>query len=258
MTEPQAAVVLVHAREPADSLLLIRRAVRAGDPWSGHWSFPGGRRDPEDTDLLATALRELAEECGLGLGPEHLETALEPALAGRAGGRPMLVAPFVLRVPGELPVALQEDEAAEGLWIPLRQLRDLTRHCLRPVPGRPPEFRYPSIALNVAPLWGFTYRMITHWLGLLADDSPTERAGFRVACSLVAFLLGAGLELREEWCDRKIELAGVIPVEAVAERFCLPGAHVQAVNSLELRADRIRLLGLAHEEYIITAIPPGA
>src|SRR5688500_1599108 len=53
-----AAVAAVLRRGPLDTeLLLIRRAERDGDPWSGHMALPGGHRQPEDSDLLATALR---------------------------------------------------------------------------------------------------------------------------------------------------------------------------------------------------------
>ena len=60
-------------------------------------------------------------------------------------------------------------EATASLWVPLRDLRDLTRHTLRPVPGQPPEILFPSIELNGIPLWGFTYRLIADWLSLGTD-----------------------------------------------------------------------------------------
>ena len=50
--EPRAgrAAVAIMVREGSDAteMLMIRRATREGDPWSGHMGFPGGRRDPED------------------------------------------------------------------------------------------------------------------------------------------------------------------------------------------------------------------
>jgi len=166
MAEPEAAVAVLHAIEPEESVLLIRRAERADDPWSGHWSFPGGRRDPEDPDLLHTALRELEEECGIRLGREHFETALPPMLAGRRAGRFVLVAPFLFRVPGKLPVFLHPPEAVEAQWTPLEILRDPARHARQCVPGQPKEMQFPAIELNGVPLWGFTYRLIVDWLGL--------------------------------------------------------------------------------------------
>jgi len=166
MAEPEAAVAILHAREPEESVLLIRRAERENDPWSGHWSFPGGRREPEDPGLLHTALRELEEECGIHLGPERLEAALQPMLAGRKTGRFLLVAPFLFRVEGQLPTTLDPREAVEALWAPLTVLRDPARHCLQSVPGQPKEVMFPAVELNGVPLWGFTYRLITDWLGL--------------------------------------------------------------------------------------------
>jgi len=171
MTEPDAAVAILHARAPHDSILLIRRSEHPADAWSGHWSFPGGRREPQDVDLLHTALRELDEECGIRLAPERFQAALPHAVARRRVGRFLLVAPFVFAVDDELPATLAPEEAVEALWVPLAVLRDSARHALRPVPGMPPEMRFPSIDLNGVPLWGFTYRLIADWLYL---DPPAE------------------------------------------------------------------------------------
>ena len=59
-----AAVAVIVAPDP-DAVLLIRRAERSGDPWSGHIGLPGGRLDPADQSLRDTALRETREETGL-------------------------------------------------------------------------------------------------------------------------------------------------------------------------------------------------
>jgi 8-oxo-dGTP pyrophosphatase MutT (NUDIX family) len=115
--------------------------------------------------LLHTALRELEEECGIRLDRSQMEAALEPASAGRKMGRQILVAPFVFSVDHELPTVADPKEAAEALWIPVRVLRDPARHAVQSVPGMPSEMQFPGIDLNGVPMWGFTYRLVTDWLG---------------------------------------------------------------------------------------------
>jgi 8-oxo-dGTP pyrophosphatase MutT (NUDIX family) len=159
MEGPHAVVAIVRARLPRESILLMRRSEREEDSWSGHWSFPGGRRDHEGPDLLHTALRELKEECGIRLGREQMEAALPPVLARRRTGPFVLVAPFVFEVEVELPTVLDPREAVEAVWVPLDVWRDPTRHSLRAVPGLPGDWLFPSIDLNGMPLWGFTYRL---------------------------------------------------------------------------------------------------
>jgi 8-oxo-dGTP pyrophosphatase MutT (NUDIX family) len=172
MPQPDAAVAIVHARGPEESVLLIRRSTRADDSWSGHWSFPGGRCEPEDRDPLDSALRELAEECGVRLAREQMEIALPPTFARRLTPPFLLVAPFVFGIEAELPTVLDPREAVAALWVPLRDLRDPARHALRPMVDRSPDMLYPSVMLDGTPLWGFTYRLITEWLGLSPGLSP--------------------------------------------------------------------------------------
>lgn len=262
MPEPEAAVAIVHAQGPEESVLLIRRTEREEDPWSGHWSFPGGRHDREDRDLLDTALRELAEECGIQLAREQMELALPPTNAGRRLGHQLLVAPFLFRVREVLGTDLDPREAAEALWIPLRWLRDPARHTLLPVPRLPKDLAFPAIDLAGAPLWGFTYRVITEWLGLHPRQSSTEDAGFVAACDLLEFLLAQGLALRHGWSDpepgarnvRKVaSVEGEIPVSVVLRHFSEPRTHFPGVNAIEVRSDHARVVGLALEEYLIQA-----
>jgi 8-oxo-dGTP diphosphatase len=264
MAEPEAAVAIVHACGPAESVLLIRRAERESDPWSGHWSLPGGRREPEDPDLLHTALRELAEECGIRLAREQLEAELPPRPARRRVGQFLLVAPFLFHVESERQAVLDLQEAVDARWIPLSLLRDPARHALRPVPGVPAEMLYPAIELHGPPLWGFTYRLITDWLGLGPPERPIELAGFHAACALLDFLVARGATLVHGWEDREgahpaIKVAAVegeIPSGTVLAQAALASSHIPRVNFLEVRPDYVRVVGLAFEEYIIRARPP--
>jgi 8-oxo-dGTP pyrophosphatase MutT (NUDIX family) len=59
-----AVLALLYPSESVLTLLLMKRTSDGG-AHSGQVSFPGGKRDPEDTDLVATALREAWEEVGL-------------------------------------------------------------------------------------------------------------------------------------------------------------------------------------------------
>lgn len=52
-------------------VLFIKRASRVGDRWTGHVALPGGKRDPEDVEDKATAIRETREEIGLDLDKEE-------------------------------------------------------------------------------------------------------------------------------------------------------------------------------------------
>lgn len=276
MPQPEAAVSIVHARDPEEAVLLMRRSERDSDSWSGHWSFPGGHCAPSDADLLATALRELEEECGVRLRASDLEIALPPRIARRTSGPYLLVAPFVLRTDCQCATVLDRAEAVEAMWVSLAVLRDPMRHRLQPVPGCPPERLYPAVSFSTTPsptfsptpsptpLWGFTYRLLTEWLGMQAAELPIERAGWRVANSILEFLLSHGITLLEDWRERTVSqpsgatrtvqeaiLAGTFPAAAVLERFCRPGLNIEAVNLLEVRPDRIRVVGAAFEEYVL-------
>ena len=58
---PAAVMILLYRKEGEYCILLNKRSEEV-EHHKGELSFPGGARDPEDLDLLETALRETEEE----------------------------------------------------------------------------------------------------------------------------------------------------------------------------------------------------
>ena len=117
------AVIFRIASDEALELLLIERASYEGDPWSGHVAFPGGRREPHDATLLDTALRETREEIGIDLSTDsRVLGALERLNPVSPSLPPFSIAPFVVTLTREAPLALS-DEVAEAFWMPLALLQ---------------------------------------------------------------------------------------------------------------------------------------
>jgi 8-oxo-dGTP pyrophosphatase MutT (NUDIX family) len=263
MREPEAAVAILRTRGSDPTILLMRRAEREGDAWSGHWSLPGGRRDGCDADPLETAVRELHEECGIRISRDQMSAVLPLTVARRASGSFLLVAPFVFDIEAQLPTVLDPREAAGAMWLPVRTLLDPAQHSLQRAPGLPEQMWFPAIALPGAPLWGFTYRLLADWLGMSPRDCATT--GFDVARMVLDFLLSRGLTLRTPWRwtapsrddvlgpVRVAAVSGPIPAGAVIEYLSAPGPHVARINRLEARPEYLSIHGLAFEEYLIEA-----
>jgi len=125
-TDRKAAVAIaLHEGSGGVEMLMIKRAVREGDPWSGHMGFPGGRRDPGDPCNFSCAVRETEEEIGVDLGEWGTRLGeLSDVNTGWRADRPeMLVTPFVFRVT-ELPELVPNHEVDDVVWVPLHFLMD--------------------------------------------------------------------------------------------------------------------------------------
>ncbi|KAJ5343328.1 hypothetical protein MYU51_021495 [Penicillium brevicompactum] len=109
-------------------VLFIKRASRVGDRWTGHVALPGGKRDPEDADDQAAAIREASEEIGLDLTTEEcisVGNLPERVVTTSWGSEPLMVlCPFVFLITrSDSPtLRLQPTEVASTHWIPLRAL----------------------------------------------------------------------------------------------------------------------------------------
>lgn len=139
-------------------VLLIRRAERDGDPWSGHMAFPGGRHEPTDPDLHETALRETREELGLDLSRATLLGRLDDVPTHRPG---LVVRPFVFELRGELPpFNIPNREVAEAVWAPLPPLVRGERDAQHLFEHAGAEVRFPAYDVEGRIVWGLTYRML--------------------------------------------------------------------------------------------------
>jgi 8-oxo-dGTP pyrophosphatase MutT (NUDIX family) len=156
----EAAVAVVLAEDVAGvSLLLIRRAVRAGDPWSGHIALPGGHRDTADGDLLATAMRETREELGLDLsgGAEYLGAlgAFYPSTRFD-----IQVHSFVFSMQGR-PQLIPNHEVDSALWLPLDDLKNGALASEYELVMGEQRRRFPAYRVGGDAVWGLTYRILT-------------------------------------------------------------------------------------------------
>jgi 8-oxo-dGTP pyrophosphatase MutT (NUDIX family) len=160
-----AAVAVVLAPDP-DSILLIRRAERRDDPWSGHMALPGGRRAESDPDLIGTAVRETEEEVGLVLEPRHLAGSLDDVVPRTPVLPPIAVRPYVFTLPVRTPL-LPNPEVAATLWVPLDHLLDASTYHTVEIEVRGERRRFAAYRVEDTIVWGMTERIVTDLLTLL-------------------------------------------------------------------------------------------
>lgn len=163
MNDPTAAVAILETQGLHSSFLILKRASHPDDPWSGHLSFPGGKKDPEDQNLLHTSIRETEEECGLKLSPDQLVKTMPPQLAGQYVGQSILVQPYVFQI--EYTESLQLSEEIESFyWLRKSQFIKVEDHNYDEIPIHLKKEKKPFFKLGQDVLWGFTYQVLLNHL----------------------------------------------------------------------------------------------
>lgn len=153
-----AAVAIIEVDKPQTSFLVLRRTSHPNDPWSGHFSFPGGRMEKGDTDLLETCIRETFEETGIQLRRAQMRTSLSLEPAGRNFNTPIWVQPFLFTLESRPSLDLEEKEIQSSVWLSATKFQDASLHGEKEMlPGK----SFPVFAINDYYLWGFTYRLLS-------------------------------------------------------------------------------------------------
>jgi 8-oxo-dGTP pyrophosphatase MutT (NUDIX family) len=156
--ERETAAVAVIFGPAEEGLLLIKRADREGDPWSGDIAFPGGRVEAEDTSFSAAAVREAREEVGVDLiADARFLGYMAPFQARRRG---IWVVPSVFLITGTVSVE-RNREVSSYKWVPLRELLAHENRSTYSIVLGDDKRSFPSFNLQGYVVWGLTERILS-------------------------------------------------------------------------------------------------
>jgi 8-oxo-dGTP pyrophosphatase MutT (NUDIX family) len=141
---------------------------------AGEISFPGGRRDPTDTDLRETALREAEEEIGLRRADVEMLGELAPTSTFATG---YVIHPFVGLIPAGTRWQLSPAEVDAVLELPLDALREGRRRTS--MERRGIAFETDAYIVDEHLIWGATARIVENLLDSayslpVATGTPTR------------------------------------------------------------------------------------
>ncbi|MBC5790583.1 CoA pyrophosphatase [Providencia sp. JUb39] len=158
-----AAVLLPIINKSNPTLLLTQRSPLLRSH-AGQVAFPGGSRDPEDSNLIATALREAYEE--VAIPPEKVQVLGRLAPISSIGG--YQVTPIVGLVPDNIRYQANPSEVSSIFEIPLFDALSLQKHKYVDINRSGREKRVFFYWYNNHLVWGLT-ASILHQLALQLD-----------------------------------------------------------------------------------------
>ena len=161
--EAVVAILLWDEQDLGLQTLLVQRAEREGDPWSGQIGLPGGRVKRAIESPRAALHREVEEEVGIKL--EDVGVELGTLTVGHPMRRlEMRVQPWVYGLSVKPRVTIGS-EIAGSFWTNLAELpskRKMSEIIIRNGP-----WNVESFVVEGRIVWGFTYRVLTELLPIL-------------------------------------------------------------------------------------------
>ena len=177
-----AAVLLVFYMKDGQHCILFNKRSETVEHHKGEISFPGGSKDAEDEDFLATALREAEEEMGINPQDVTVLGQLDDVATRSQYG----VKVFVGTISYPYEFRPSAAEIAEVLEIPFeflaspRNLRHEMRWTLPVDRGgqRVPEYCYPFIDEKGGEhlIWGATAKIVHQFVDLVTDARDKARS----------------------------------------------------------------------------------
>ena len=163
------AVVAVLLQEETSSdlnILLIHRAERIDDPWSGQVGLPGGRVARSDPSASAALRREVSEEVGLDLDKEGDELGTL-SLGSPMRRLEMKVQPWVYGL-RHRPEIRTGPEVQEAFWVSLARLPSLRTTTEIEIRGTRRSVE--AFLVEGRVVWGFTHRVLEELLSVQDEN----------------------------------------------------------------------------------------
>jgi 8-oxo-dGTP pyrophosphatase MutT (NUDIX family) len=162
-----AVALLLRKNGEHYEILLVKRAIRLTDPWSGQIALPGGKREPKDPNLKATIIRETKEETNLSIENSRFLGVLEAVQS--APRRNLCILPFVIVLNYDQEIKLNKTELDSYIWIQFEGLSNNRITSIEPGFGEVPAYKFEN-----AIVWGITYKIISDFSRILEKSYPMQ------------------------------------------------------------------------------------
>lgn len=161
---PRASIALIEfPTKQGTKILAMQRAINPKDPWSGHWSFPGGKIEPGETPFEAV-LREVHEEVGIVLKEDQFTKDLGIYTAGNHVGREVHVQVFCFKIQEDPQITLDPGEVRQVHWILQKDFVNEEKHGHFATVADKPFLKFDGYPMPDRALWGFSYGvLLKHW-----------------------------------------------------------------------------------------------
>lgn len=159
-----ASVALIVRDRQLPSVLLIKRAERSGDPWSGQVAFPGGKMQGGDRTVRHTAVRETMEEVGIDLSSSAEFLGYGVMSTTHTGTMDVVPSAFELKESVEV---RPNAEVASFRWVGLDELLAPSARSTYALNREGREVDMPAYVVGDYVVWGLTYRILSSCLDVV-------------------------------------------------------------------------------------------
>lgn len=156
-----AAVSMIIRDRKFPGVLLIKRAERPGDPWSGQIAFPGGKMQPEDRTAKDTAVRETLEEVGVDLNMAAQFLGYGAVTTTHTGTMDVVPSVFELKEGVEVK---PNEEVASYRWVDLLDILSPAAQASYQLNYQGKTVEMPAYRVGDYVIWGLTHRILSAML----------------------------------------------------------------------------------------------